>query len=121
MPSRQLYWTSLWPMILRHAVFDGTFFGVNDYLLSLDSVLDTPLSGGLRFATAAASASFSNLIFDIWKTRQMKLYPIRLGLREIVASLSISGYARNYTVKGVDLTVNWFVVGCLKDAFEHSL
>ena len=114
------YFICLGPMLLRHGVFDGTFFGVNSYLLDQQRQDNSnlPKSSGFRFAMAAASASFTNLWFDIWKTLQMKLYPKRMRLyRGVMIPMHwmTRSFWSNYLVKGTDLTVNWFAVGCLKD------
>lgn len=110
LPCRRLYLTCLQPMILRHAVFDGTFFGVNALLLS-----EHQYTTGIRFAAAAASASLMNLVFDVWKTRQMAHFPHNVSLRQVFQSMTRRVFLTNYLVKGTDLALNWFVVGCLKE------
>ena len=102
---------SLRPMMLRHAVFDGTFFLINAGLAQHE------YSAGRRFAAAAATASFTNLLFDVWKTRQMAQFPRPVRFLSVVSSLRPTTFLSNYVVKGTDLTINWFVVGCLKEAF----
>jgi hypothetical protein len=109
MPCRGSYTTCLTPMIYRHAIFDATFFGVHS---SLEGY--TP-SSGVRFAAAAAVSSFTNLIWDVWKTRQMQDYPVRISLRGVVVTMRWRSFVSNYLVKGTDLTANWFMVGCVKD------
>jgi hypothetical protein len=109
MPCRGSYTTCLTPMIYRHAIFDATFFGVHS---SLEGY--TP-SSGVRFAAAAAASSFTNLIWDVWKTRQMQDYPVRISLRGVVVTMKWRSFLSNYLVKGTDLTANWFIVGCVKD------
>jgi len=122
-PNRAAYLVSLKPMMLRHAVFDATFFGSNSLCCSENPNLS---HAGVRFAVSAATASFANLLFDVWKTRQMKQVgmarglgggvPRALPLRSVVATMTLSGFLRNYLVKGTDLTANWFAVGCVKEA-----
>lgn len=102
------YRAALLPMMLRHSVFDGSFFYVND--------LFSDYSSATRFGLAAASASFCNLIFDVWKTQRMHRYPQHTPLFRVLASLRISTFLSNYVVKGIDLTANWTVVGIIKDS-----
>ena len=102
-------WTSLKPMALRNAVFDGTFFGMNTLLEDRHA--------GVRFGIAAATASLANLVFDVWKTLQMKHYPTRVYLRGVIVDMRWNSFLMNYLVKGTDLCVNWFAVGCIKDTF----
>lgn len=118
LPCRYTYLVSLRPMMARHAVFDGTFFGVNSYVGEYYQKHhhNNNTNTGIRFAIAAASASFTNLLFDVWKTRQMTLYPRIVPLWQVCASISFGPFVKNYLVKGTDLTLNWFAVGCIKDA-----
>lgn len=120
----QSYLVCLRPMLWRHSVFDGTFFGVNAFVSDVqqrqmqEENSSYPSSSGFRFALSAASASFANLWFDVWKTRQMKAYPKRVHLyRSILVPMHMmtKSFWSNYLVKGTDLSVNWFVVGCIKD------
>lgn len=112
MPSFGAYRTCLYPMLFRHAIFDATFFGVNT------AVGTDTTHAGVRFALAAASASFMNLIWDVWKTRQMEYYPKRVWLAQgVLASMTMRSLLSNYLVKGTDLTANWFAVGCFKEIF----
>jgi hypothetical protein len=114
------YTMCLRPMVLRHGIFDATFFGVTTHLLLLERDNGYSVSSsGIRFAVAAATASFTNLWFDVWKTRQMQHAPktrIRL-FRGVILPMhwGSTNFWSNYLVKGTDLTVNWFVVGCFKD------
>lgn len=104
----QAYKTALFPMIMRHSVFDGTFFFVNDVL--------SGYSSAVKFGTAAATASFCNLVFDVWKTQRMHRFPQKTSFWFMLSSLRLSTFASNYLVKGVDLSVNWYIVGLIKDA-----
>jgi hypothetical protein len=152
--SFTMYRSALLPMILRHAVFDGVFFGVsaacdvnerhtlienssnndnnstntNRYVTTTTSSISSPRENegedpttilshsGVKFGLAAATASFANLLFDVWKTRRMELFPQRVGfMTGVVQTMKVSSFLTNYLIKGTDLTVNWFVVGCLKD------
>jgi len=122
-PSSRAYWISLRPMLARHSVFDGAFFGVNSCCVAASEDGDRRQRryphfnhAGFRFALAAASASFANLVFDVWKTRQMREFPTVVPLRSVMAGMTVGSYARNYLLKGADLTVNWFAVGCIKEA-----
>ena len=125
-----MYKTALYPMILRHAIIDGVFFGVftacdvwskdlhhDDQQRKYTSMMSGVLShSGFKFGLAAASASFVNLLFDVWKTRTMQSFPTRVQfVRGVVYTMTPASFLSNYLVKGTDLTVNWFVVGCLKD------
>ena len=96
-------------MAFRNAVFDGTFFGMNTLLEDQHA--------GVRFGIAAATSSLVNLVFDVWKTLQMKHYPTRVYLRGVIVDLRWSSFLMNYMVKGTDLSVNWLAVGCIKEAF----
>jgi hypothetical protein len=109
MPCQGSYITCLTPMVCRHVVFDATFFGVHSSLEGYTS------SSGLRFAAAAALSSFTNLVWDVWKTRQMQDYPVRISFRGVVVTMKWRSFLSNYLVKATDLTANWFVVGCVKD------
>ena len=103
----QSYKVALLPMILRHSVFDGTFFFVNDIFSNYSSAV--------RFGTAAASASFCNLLFDVWKTQRMHRFPRHTSFYSVLSTLRFSTFLSNYAVKGIDLSFNWFVVGLVKD------
>lgn len=105
------YFMPLRPMMMRHAVFYGTFFWINAGLAQHE------YSAGIRFATAAATASFTNLLLDVWKTRQMAQFPRPVRFLSVVSSLRPTTFLSNYIVKGTDLTIHWFAVGCLKEAF----
>lgn len=109
LPCMGAYRICLFPMICRHAIFDFTFFGVN-------ASLGPEQHAGGRFALAAAAASFSNLLWDVWKTQQMEHFPQRVRFG-IILAMPWSSFVKNYLVKGTDLTANWFVVGCLKERF----
>lgn len=110
----QAYKTAILPMVLRHSVFDGTFFFVNDVF--------GDYSSAVKFGAAAASASFCNLVFDVWKTQRMHRFPQKTSFWFFLSSLRMSSFASNYFVKGVDLSVNWYMVGLIKDSFfsRHS-
>lgn len=105
-PTLQSLKLSLFPMLLRHSVFDATFFAV--YSLFED------YSSGIRFALAGASGSCTNLLFDLWKTRQMES-AVKVPLFRVYKSLTIGSFALQYLVKGSELAINWFVVGCVKE------
>jgi hypothetical protein len=105
----QAYRAALLPMVMRHSVFDGTFFFVNDVF--------SDYSSAVKFGTAAATASFCNLIFDVWKTQRMHRFPQQTSFWFVLSSLRLSSFASNYVVKGIDLSLNWCVVGLLKDAY----
>lgn len=82
-------------------------------------------SSGVRFGISAAVASLGNLLWDVWKTRQMSVpstltpstvlskigHPIRriYFFRDIVQTMTVQCFWRQYLVKGTDLTANWFV------------
>jgi hypothetical protein len=100
---------SLRPMMLRHGVFDCTFFTSNSFFENLKS--------SDRFCIAAATASFTNLFFDIWKTQQMTHAPHRVAFGYILSSFTVSRFISNYAVKGADLSANWYVTGLVKDNF----
>lgn len=104
-----VYRAALAPMILRHGVFDGSFFFVNELL--------SGYSSAIKFASAAASASFFNLVFDVWKTQRMHRFPQPTSFWFVLSSIRFSSFASNYAIKGVDLSFNWFVVGIMKDHF----
>jgi hypothetical protein len=103
------YKAALLPMVLRHSVFDGTFFFVNE--------ICSEYSSAIKFGASAATASFCNLIFDVWKTQRMHRFPQRTSLWFVLSSLRVSNFASNYLVKGFDLTLNWCVVGLIKDKY----
>jgi len=109
--SLHMYSTCLVPMVCRHGIFDGIFFGVTAVIAPYSE------SSGIRFAAAAATASFANLLWDVWKTQQMQEYPKRISFRQIVRPLTWRGFLAQYIVKGVDLTANWFAVGVIKDRY----
>jgi len=105
----QMYRSCLLPMICRHAIFDATFFGVNA------SLSQSSFSSAQRFALGAASASFTNLLWDVWKTRKMEAYPKNIRFIEVARSFRLRTFFAHYLVKGTDLTANWFAVGYVKD------
>ena len=109
LPCSRSYKMCLYPMAFRHAIFDATFFGVNS------AVGQEEYHSSIRFALAAASASCMNLLWDVWKTRQMEAFPKRVRFASIFWNMKWRSFVRNYLVKGTDLTANWFVVGCLKE------
>ena len=108
LPSFKIYHLSLVPMLFRHGVFDGTFFAVH-------ALCPSDYGSGVRFAASAATASFTNLVFDVWKTRGMQEFPKHVRFRAVVKSLPPRVFLANYVVKGAELSTNWFVVGCIKD------
>lgn len=103
----QAYRMALLPMLLRHSVFDGTFFYIND--------LFSGHSSGFRFGVAAATASCFNLVFDVWKTQRMHRFPRHTSLLSVISSMHIYSFCSNYAVKGFELSLNWALVGTLKD------
>lgn len=106
-PCSNSFLRSLKPMMFRHGVFDCIFFTVNKSLEGQHS--------SLRFAISAATASFVNLMFDVWKTRQMEQFPKKVDLTSILKSFTVRSYFSNYFIKGIDLSFNWFIVGILKE------
>jgi hypothetical protein len=114
-PQRQrvlaMYLTCLVPMVFRHGIFDATFFGVSAAAAPCSD------SSGVRFALAAASASLTNLLWDVWKTRQMEHYPLRISFQQVARSMRWRTFLSHYVVKGTDLTANWFAVGYIKDHY----
>jgi hypothetical protein len=121
--SWTMYRTALIPMIFRHAVFDGVFFGVSTAcdqwgkdLRQQQEMSEILSHSGVKFGLAAATASLANLLFDVWKTRRMGSFPTRVNfISGVVRTMTAASFISNYLVKGTDLTVNWFVVGSLKD------
>lgn len=119
----KLYQTCLVPMIFRHAIFDGVFFGVSTASDVLGQQDDNGSNNfmshaGVKFGLSAATASLANLVWDVWKTRRMEAFPMRIGfVTGVLQTMTLKSFLLNYAVKGTDLTVNWFVVGCLK---EHN-
>mmetsp|Transcript_23468 Transcript_23468/g.34634 ORF Transcript_23468/g.34634 Transcript_23468/m.34634 type:complete len:234 (-) Transcript_23468:314-1015(-) len=104
-----VYRAALAPMMLRHGVFDGSFFFVNEIL--------SEYSSAVRFSSAAAAASFCNLVFDVWKTQRMHRFPQPTSFWFVVSSMRMSSFLSNYAIKGLDLSFNWFMVGLIKDCF----
>jgi hypothetical protein len=152
-PTHRLYLLALPPMICRHAIFDGIFFGTQATLVHLAATgsrvptsdvapqkvgedeggtggwttttqvaQQLSSSSGIRFGLSAALASMGNLLWDVWKTRQMSVpsaipstslrrTPLRrvFFLRDVVGTMTVPSFWRQYLVKGTDLTANWFV------------
>jgi hypothetical protein len=109
----QSYFVALKPMLFRHGVFDMSFFATTKYFENESS--------SVKFALAAAFASFSNLLFDVWKTQQMEQFPKRVDFKSVLKELASRRYGSNYLMKGTDLSVNWFVVGIIKDHFFSNV
>ena len=106
--SWRVYSASLWPMMWRHALFDGTFFATS-------SLLETnySLSHATQFGLSALVASTVNLSHDVWKTQYIKALPKRLQWLTVVRSLSWASFRQQLAVKGADLGFNWWLTGLL--------
>lgn len=97
------------PMMLRHGVFDGTFFATKEAA----SLADPTLSQASLFALSAVTASATNILFDVWKTRACAAFPSNVSLFSLVQEVgkSPTTYCTQLAVKGMELSGNWFLTG----------
>ena len=103
--SLRVYQASLWPMMWRHALFDGTFFATSTVLHDC--------SYATQFGISALAASTVNLTHDLWKTQFIKALPLRLRWITVVRSLTFSSFQQQLGMKATDLGFNWWLTGLL--------
>ena len=96
-----VYKASLWPMMWRHALFDGTFFATTTYLQTHHN----HVSYATQFGVAALAASTVNLTSDLWKTqfiRQLPLLPGKCNPRlkwiTVVQNLNMKSFQQQLVV-----------------------
>jgi hypothetical protein len=109
--SWNIYKKSLWPMMWRHALFDGAFFATST---AFDD--HTKYSYATQFGVAALVASTVNLTHDVWKTRFIQAIPSRLKWIAIAKPLIMSSgkqFRQQLYVKAADLGFNWWFTGFL--------
>lgn len=112
--SWHVYRASLWPMMWRHALFDGTFFATSTYLQTHYS----HVSYATQFGVAALAASTINLTHDLWKTQYIREWSQQMphrGLKwiTVVRGLSLRAFGQQLGIKSSDLGFNWWVTGLL--------
>lgn len=103
--SLRLYRASLWPMMWRHGLFDGTFFAT--------STLLEDCSYATQFGVSALAASTVNLTHDLWKTQFIRALPQRLRWITVVQGLTPTSFQQQLLVKASDLGINWWLTGLL--------
>jgi hypothetical protein len=103
--SWAVYQASLWPMMWRHALFDGTFFATSTLLH--DSSYAT------QFGISALAASTVNLTHDLWKTQFIQALPQRMKWLTVVRGLNFASFQQQLIMKATDLGFNWWVTGLL--------
>ena len=108
--SWRIYKASVWPMMWRHALFDGTFFATSTLM---DSSEQYSFSYATQFGLSALAASAVNLTHDLWKTQYIRALPRRLKWVTVVQSLSRKSFRQQLVVKAADLGFNWWVTGLL--------
>jgi hypothetical protein len=106
-----VYRASLWPMMWRHALFDGTFFATSTSLQTHYH----HASYATQFGVAALAASTVNLTHDLWKTQFIQQWTShhRLKWITVVRGLTSQSFGQQLGMKASDLGFNWFVTGLL--------
>lgn len=128
--TANIYRASLWPMMWRHALFDGTFFATSACLEQYNQNPQNSYQFGYAtiFGVSALCASTINLTHDLWKTQYIQALPSsspssssslqqqlapRLKWRTVVQSLTRQTFRQQWTMKAFDLGFNWWVTGLL--------
>jgi hypothetical protein len=109
--TRPVYLASLWPMMWRHALFDGTFFATNACLYDR--------SYATQFGVSALAASTVNLTHDVWKTQFIQALPSRLRWMTVIQGLTLKSFQQQLVIKAADLGFNWWVTGLLFSYLFH--
>jgi hypothetical protein len=100
-----VYCASLWPMMWRHALFDGTFFATSACLYDR--------SYATQFGVSALAASTVNLTHDVWKTQFIRALPARVRWMTVIQGLTLKSFKQQLVIKAADLGFNWWVTGLL--------